>query len=105
MNSAFETPVDDQTFNEQYAKIIADEIGQDVVDSQQLYIKSVPTDNRVRFIDTEISTQYTPYVGISLSRMSAPQVNSSNSTQIQSVDVSDYNNNVTGSLRSFMKAQ
>lgn len=105
MNSAFDMPAEDQTFNEEYAKIIANEIGQDVVDSQKLYIKSVPTDNRVRFIDTEISTMHVPYVGISLSRLTKPQVNASNSTQIQGISVDDFNSNVVGSLRSYLKVE
>ena len=53
-------------------------------------------------MDTDISANYANYQGLSLSRLTAPQVNASNSSQIQSISVADYNNNVAGSLRSYL---
>ena len=72
------------------------------MDSQKEYNKYVATDNSIRYIDTQIETDYIPFTGLSLSRMQAPKVVSSNSTQIQGIDVADYTSGSQGSLRSFV---
>jgi hypothetical protein len=71
------------------------------VDSQKQYIKYVPTDASLRMIDRDIETNYANYSGLSLSRVRKPPVNASNSTQIQGVDVEDFNRNVPGSIRGY----
>ena len=85
VNSGINTPLQmdgNADFQVQYAQLISGEIGQDVINSQQEYNKYVATDNSIRYIDTDIETDYIPFQGISLSRVKAPTVNSSNSTQI-----------------------
>ena len=56
----------------QYAQLVAGEIGQAALDSQKEYNKYVATDNSIRYIDTQIETDYIPFQGISLSRVKAP---------------------------------
>ncbi len=41
--------------------MIASEIGEDVVNSQKEYNKYVTTDNSIRYIDTNIETDYIPF--------------------------------------------
>ena len=48
-------------FQVQYAQVIAGEIGQDVLNSQKEYNKYVSTDNSIRYMDTQIETDYVPF--------------------------------------------
>ena len=105
VNAAQADASEDDTFNQQYAALLVSELGAGTVDSHRSYVQNVPTDNSVRYMDKDIQTNYVPYSGLSLSRLKAPAVNASSSTQIQGIDVNDYNRNVPGSIRSYIGAQ
>lgn len=100
LNSSLNT--DDSKFNIKYADIISNVIGKDNIESQKKYNKYVMTDSSIRYLDTKIETDYVPFSGLSLSRLRAPNVAATGSTQIQGVDVSDYTGGSQGSLRSFI---
>ncbi len=51
-----------------YRDIVENEIGQDNINSQKQYSKYIKSDSSIRFLDTEIESNYGNSYGLSLSR-------------------------------------
>ena len=64
-----------------YQNIVNNEIGVDNIKSQKQYSKFVKSDSHMRYLDTDLSANYSNYHGLSLSRgVKANKIAATNST-------------------------
>ena len=77
-----------------YQDIVNNEIGYDNIASQKAYSKYVKSDSSMRYLDTDLSANYSNYYGLSLSRRAkAGDIAATDSSQIQGIDATAYDSN------------
>lgn len=111
VNSAFtlagaedpQADVDIQKYQMDYNTIIDNEIGNDNIKSQKQYSKYVKNSSVNRYLDNDLSANYSNTYGLNLNRQNkASNIAATNSTQIQGIDASEFDNNQAGNIRSFV---
>lgn len=86
-----------------YNTIIDGEIGNDNIKSQKQYSKYVKNSSVNRYLDNDLSANYSNSYGLNLNRQKKSyNIAGTNSTQIQGIDASEYDDNQAGDIRSFV---